>query len=278
MHSLGAERIPNSVGFFRSTPLLIRRVGRGTEELLERIRYCRLFGAPWEKDVVVPRQYKNEGRIVKSSATGNDSGCSLNSLLEFLCPEVWKSNQLLVWPPDVFAVSASILERSGAYTRVVTTWPPPNPKTPRGRQQTAKEWGSWIKEVGLAWRKTAIAGRRPPTQVAEWWRSVANHSGTLLSKVPASQELWQALLQLCAAADEACEGVGIPSGDASEGNPFEVEANLLLVYREGGSLCRTVHPSRARVLPKLHTPRNGLTIRSISHNLALCPVSEIEPK
>jgi len=139
-------------------------------------------------------------------------------------------------------------------------------------------WSRWIKDIGKEWRDAAIANKQPPPKVKEWWACLLHHRNTRLSGVSKYPDLWRALLQLCAAADEACDGVGIPSGDGSQGNPFEVDANLLLVHRDGASLCRDIDPSRARVLPKLHTPRNGLTIRSLSHNLALCPPSEIEPK
>jgi hypothetical protein len=36
-----------------------------------------------------------------------------------------------------------------------------------------------------------------------------------------------------------------------------------------------IEPDRVRVLPKQHTPQRGLTIRSLSHNLALCPAGEV---
>jgi hypothetical protein len=196
--------------------------------------------------------------------------------MEFLYPKVWNSESPPSWPPDVFALAASTLQKSGAYSHVVKTWPPQDGVAIRPRQ-SRKEWISAIKKIGLGWRQASIAGHRPPTEVQSWWSRVAAGRTAPLAKVSKLRELCDSLLQLCAAADEACEGVGIPSGDGSKGNSFEVKANLLL-YQKGGSLCKEIDPSRARVLPKLHTPRNGLTIRSISHNLALCPSGEIEPK
>ncbi len=204
--------------------------------------------------------------------------CTLNEILEFLCPGVWTNDRLLSWPPDVFAVAASILHRSGAYTCVVKSWPPNNWKPSSRERHNKQAWNTWIKGVGERWRAAIVAGHDAPPEVKEWWKCVLKHRRSLLSELSRNEALWGSLLQLSAAADEACEGVGIPSGDGLEGNQFEVEANLLLVRRRGGTLCKSIDTSRARVLPKLHTPRNGLTIRSISHNLALCPAGEIEPR
>jgi hypothetical protein len=203
------------------------------------------------------------------------SACSINGLLEFLCPDVWSRDDLLSWPPDVFALAASLLHRSGAYTCVIRSWPPPIPRS--GNSNGAPDWNAWIKTLGIRWREAAVAGLPAPPEVQAWWSCVAALGNTPISEVSNRQDLWQALLQLCAAADEACEGVGIPSNSSRE-NPFEVEAYLVLIRQRRGSLCRNIDPSRARVLPKLRTPRNGLTIRSLSHNLALCPEGEIAPK
>jgi hypothetical protein len=199
-------------------------------------------------------------------------------LVDFLCPNAWASDQLLAWPPDVFAVAVSLLHRSGAYTRVVEAWPPSAAGNALAKSTTARKWNAWIRTLGLRWRDAAVAGRPAPLKVREWWSSVSALRDTPVADISHREELWQALLQLCAAADEACEGVGIPGKDDDKGNPFEVDANIVLKQHRGGSLCRAVDPSRARVLPKLRTPRNGLTIRSLSHNLALCPTGEIQPR
>ena len=46
----------------------------------------------------------------------------------------------------------------------------------------------------------------------------------------------------------------------------------------GSTLCNQMHPSRLRVLPELHVPQSGLTVRSLSRNLALCTGEEIRPQ
>ena len=59
------------------------------------------------------------------------------------------------------------------------------------------------------------------------------------------------MLQLCAAADEAANGVGIPSGDGAAGNEFEWRANEMLLFNS--TLCQHVHASRVRVAEAPHT-------------------------
>jgi hypothetical protein len=44
------------------------------------------------------------------------------------------------------------------------------------------------------------------------------------------------------------------------------------------TLCHQVNHSVVRVLPKLHTPQCGMTIRSLTHNLALCPTGDVRAK
>jgi hypothetical protein len=80
------------------------------------------------------------------------------------------------------------------------------------------------------------------------------------------------LLQLVAAADEACSNIGIPGGThATKG--LEWDAMVLLqkqsAEEEPCTLCKRIPASLLAVLPKLHTPGMGITLRSLTHNLAL---------
>ena len=95
-----------------------------------------------------------------------------------------------------------------------------------------------------------------------------------------------ALLELLAIADEACADLGIYKldpklRDAGGLGAFRFEAENLFVKSMsaagGATLCKGIHASRARVLPKLHTPQSGLTIRSLSHHLGYCPGSDMRP-
>ena len=87
-------------------------------------------------------------------------------------------------------------------------------------------------------------------------------------------------MKLCAIADEACQGIGSPlDGDESEVDEEFLYHAAGLLHRDlpGSSVCEELHYSRLRVLPKMHTPQNGLTIRSLSLYVCLCAPSEVVP-
>ncbi|PRQ05334.1 hypothetical protein ENSA5_03240 [Enhygromyxa salina] len=81
---------------------------------------------------------------------------------------------------------------------------------------------------------------------------------------PEGWSLCQALLELHALADLASAGFGVPGSCAEPG--IGMHARQSLLYRGTISEFGT---DRIRVLPKLRTPQTGLTIRSLSHNLAI---------
>jgi hypothetical protein len=108
--------------------------------------------------------------------------------------------------------------------------------------------------------------------------------------VNASGECCAVLLDLLGAADEACVGVGIglpavllsKRPPKADGDKFLGEADWRLLQTSfsntGATLCKRIHPSKSRVLPKMHTPQNGLTIRSVSHYLAYCNTPDVTPQ
>jgi len=196
--------------------------------------------------------------------------CTIGNVFTFLKVEGMPAD----WPADVFAVVASILQRSGAYTLVVEHWPP----DAHGRQKRI-EWNQRMEGIGLAWRKTSAAGQAAPSEVHGWWQTVLASSNTSLRSVAGNQALREALFQLCAVADEASFGVGIPTQPAVPGpatDLYELAANSNLIST--GSLCQRVHSSRVRVLPKLHSPRSGMTLRSLTHNLSLYSSQDVIPE
>ena len=77
------------------------------------------------------------------------------------------------------------------------------------------------------------------------------------------------LIEMVALADEASKGSGLPlrRGGKPEEYPVIYKGwGLLEPNKYGSSLCSNrIHPSAARVLPKMHTPLSGLTVRSFSH-------------
>jgi hypothetical protein len=176
------------------------------------------------------------------------------------------------WPPDAFAVVASILQRSGTYRHAVTRWPP--------RGQAPEDWAKGVATLGDNWRAASTQPAAvPPREVAAWWAVLQGAADMLLDDLPQRPDVVEACLLLLAAADEASAGVGVLDVDAIPYDDFRLKA-LELLARETGpsSLCEAVDTSRAVVLPKMHTPQSGLSIRSLSHHLAFCTPGEVTPR
>jgi hypothetical protein len=84
------------------------------------------------------------------------------------------------------------------------------------------------------------------------------------------------VLELIVAADEACAGIGIPKEEwSAPGGYFEFLCEAKI--NDNGTLCRFISSRSLRVLPKQHTPQSGFNIRCLTHHLALCSASEVEP-
>lgn len=202
------------------------------------------------------------------------SAISLGDYLTFLLPRFRSDREIPRWPPDVFALCASLLVKSGAYCKTLTNWPPREPLKKRPRA-----WAGTIKKLAAGWRATCVDQRKLPAPLHACWLVIVQNWRTPIPSVYRHTELCQAILQLLAAADEACEGVGDPRADIVNDDRFHYRADALLARDEdGSSLCEEIHASRARVLPKMHTPWNGLTIRSLSFYLALCSIEEVTPR
>ncbi len=189
----------------------------------------------------------------------------IEECLEFLAPQKWK--KALTWPPDAFALCAYLLQKSGSYVNVVSQWPPPGPA------KTQSEWVERIRKIGQQWKNSP---QEPPIEVKRWWGMLLRNKRADLLKLSDKKRtrqgqllLWEALTCICAAADECCRGIGLPGGS----DPIDVavrELFMLQMMAVGriSTLCRDVDASKVCILPKLHTPRTGITMRSLSHNLS----------
>lgn len=204
-----------------------------------------------------------------------DIAATIGDYLAFLLPRLETNRQLPRWPPDVYALSSSLLLRSGAYCKTLTDWPPYEPlkKGPR-------RWAAEIETLGNDWRIAWVNGEKLPGTLQQWWRAIIKNWSVPIPSIGQDAALSQSLLQICAAADEASAGVGSSHSERnSTDERFLFRADELLARNQRGStLCDEIHSSRARVLPKMHTPWNGLTIRSLSFYLCLCTVEEITPE
>lgn len=203
-------------------------------------------------------------------------GC-LSSLLPRLAHPA--SDSMPPWPPDVFALGMTLLRRCGAYCEVLNHWPPRRMVGERG------DWARNIREWAREWRVAYSRGAPPPSALTRRWAAFREAMDEPLSCLGNSRlEACQRLLELCAAADESCRDVGVErshSGEPRSGDDARFllqAARLLTNVRIGSSLCQEIERARIRVLPRIHTPGSGLTIRSLSLYLALCPPEEMTPK
>jgi len=135
-----------------------------------------------------------------------------------------------------------------------------------------------VRDLGGDWKKCWRLGKPESfDELAREWQTVRQAFALPLGKTRDQRSLCEALVKLVAVADQACEGVGAAKDQlAGEYNPIQdVGADLLV---KAGTLCSWIDPSRLRVLPRMHTPQNGLTERSLSRYLSLCDASEVTPQ
>jgi hypothetical protein len=168
--------------------------------------------------------------------------------------------QLVEWPPDVFAFTEVILERSQAYRFVLSPpegveWPPSRiPAWPDTVTDEGRQWSFWAED----------ASRGLPHVLLEEWRLLCERSDTPLDLL-AEGKAWrvcEALLTVHAIADEACVGLGVPL-DSSDGGACIYQARGRELLARAGTLSR-IHPQLLRVFPKVRTSPNGTALSSLS--------------
>ena len=198
----------------------------------------------------------------------------IGELIDYLAPKFKNSRVAPSWPPDAFAIAAYLLQRSGAYICVVEEWPRVSGRSEPARQSKADRWCDEIKKIGDSWRLSSNLGQKAPPEVQNWWQTVQRSKNLRLDQICKRKNLCAALLQICAAADEASRGVGKIGRAASDIFHFNA---LFTLYRTD-SLARDVHSTKAKVLPKHHTPQTGMTLRSLTHDLSLCMPADVNAK
>jgi predicted amidohydrolase len=125
-----------------------------------------------------------------------------------------------------------------------------------------------------------------PDDIQSWWRQLVASSDIPLHELASDFTVCEVLAQLLAVADEASVGLGIPGSGLHhlagfKGDPVYDRAQRLLADHlnpTGATLSPRIDGLKLRVLPKLHTPQAGLTVRSMSHNLGLCAGNEVIPR
>lgn len=168
-------------------------------------------------------------------------------------------DDLVRWPPDVFAVTNLVLDHTEAYRFAISP--------PAGHHWPGEGgWAEQVRSSGRAWRARAgDVDPALPEPVRRLWEVVLRGRDTPLEALRdgAAWELCRALLTLHAMADEACVALSSPGVPA---RVFEQVAYRRL--REHRSLAR-LSAARVRVTPKTRFALRGITIRSFSRYLSL---------
>jgi hypothetical protein len=162
------------------------------------------------------------------------------------------TDELLEWPPDVFALANTILAQTEAFRfclSPVGEWPPSRYLDwPREVEEAGREWGVWVED-----RRRAIPG-----SLTEEWSAFCERADAPLDDALKEGRDWrmcEALLTLHAIADEACAGLGVALDSShAKGCVYRARGRELLVRT--GSLAR-ISPTLLRVLPKVCTPPTG---------------------
>lgn len=185
--------------------------------------------------------------------------------MRFACPN---------WPPDLFAIVGSIIEHSGCYTLASPD------------RAKLSEHGEFLDKVVAAAHEWNSDCFQAPSYVVSLWEELLDKFGKIdISSVCRHLDTVRCLLALFAIADEASIGVGWDVTDEEVGERMfasiamdcmaHAERESTMMLNLPTSLCCTVPPDRAIVMPKSNTASVGCTIRSLSHYLALLPPKSI---
>lgn len=187
------------------------------------------------------------------------------------------------WPPDAFAVVATIVERSACYTRDRYSGRG-EPRGPGARWTPffGLEYLERTSDAGAAWRRA----RKVPPLAQKLWRTIAEGARQPIGAAM-PDAIADAAIELLAIADEACEGLGFASAEPSAFASFVLDEHLRFASKKGDpaipdvrvSLCVAVPHDRACVQPKSRAAQVGCAMRALSHHVALVPpIHEIETR
>ena len=178
------------------------------------------------------------------------------------------------WPPDVFAVVGTLINKSGCYAQ---------PRYVGGADCEQYYDEPFRKAVTEAAERWHLGDQK---EVQRLWRTLATSNCEIANYPGAVGPWWDAALQLLAIADAASVGIGFPV-DSLDKQPLERRVfrdfylgqylaagkrrkTAVLPYLPN-SLCMRVPPTEVCVQPKTVTAQVGCTLRSLSHHLALLP-------
>src|SRR5829696_6353072 len=213
---------------------------------------------------------------------------TVKDVAESIAPANWTfPNDWIFWPPDVFALTSTIFQRTGCYSLVLSNKWESDPQWQADVEKAAKMWlervssivsgettdsppadsSNLMKDAKLLKAAETIESLAPKVtieqlQILPGWEDedIGEEDGDLR----AAQNLCEALILMHAVADEACSGLGLPASPRAKFALAHCLGNLLLTAR--GSLS-AIPKHHGVVLPKLRTPQSGQTLRSFSHHV-----------
>ena len=197
---------------------------------------------------------------------------TLGEWLDYLMPDA-DPHRAPMWPPDVFAIGAALLRRTGGYVDLVNgchTHATVKVFTPEQATQYGNQWRRSIEDAVVD-EKGRLRWHCPPA-VKKAWDRLQRSKSRKLSACRSDRDLIAAAVNLCVVADVACSGIGI---EFPNDQTFTTIAESIATNSERRSYCLTISPDKLAVLGKQHTPQRGCSVRSLSHNLSLYTPTEI---
>lgn len=207
--------------------------------------------------------------------------------------------QAPIWPGDVFAVAAYLLDKSGAYQRVVSMPDSESDGKPKNKDNGTNVPVSSLfitpkmrkeaSRLGKLWRETTPDENKgkAPDEINKLWRALWKQNGEPLvchvNQRDRAPQWWIDAAMLMMVADEASVDVGYPIlGKNDEINwirqmaaeaALDTSDDLSKDISESWSYNWTflTDESVCCVVPKSSAPEVGCTLRALSHNLALAP-------
>ena len=163
------------------------------------------------------------------------------------------TEDLLQWPPDLFAFTDVVLGRSEAFRFVLS--PPRDVRWPPDHRAP---WSDAVAVAAGAW-SAWVTDRRGdlPELIAEDWDVLIAGVEIPLERLAQGDEwrICEALLTLHAISDEACAGMGV-AVERADGRACVYRARGRELLARTGSLAR-INTQFMRVLPKIRTPPTG---------------------
>jgi hypothetical protein len=211
-------------------------------------------------------------------------GHTLEELWGYLVTEPLNAEEPPLWPPDIFGICAAALKKTGTYTKIALRSQRTTEERclrDKTRKANADVWRAYLDNKADKDLKTqALAAVQ-----ALWGKLFEQSTYTSdtrlklpLSRLSNDSIACEALTDLLILADTVCHDTGLPEEHPNAPfSAFRAETEQILFPTQFGStLCKLIHPANARVLPKMHVAQSGLTVRSLSHNLAFIESEEVK--